>query len=86
MGLRDEFESVWFGLTICKTSQRRISATYSNLENHPRLIRAREVKPTSKIRLNPKSGLPSVTDGLPPKAVAGDDKCDEGEANICFSP
>lgn len=36
------------------------SATYSNLENHPRIIRARASKPTAKIELDPKTGLPLV--------------------------
>lgn len=36
------------------------AATYSNLENHPRLIRARQVKATPKIVLDPKTGLPIV--------------------------
>ena len=39
-----------------------LSATYSNLENHPRLIRARGNKPVPKIRLDPKTGLPSVVE------------------------
>ena len=39
-----------------------LSATYSNLENHPRLIRARGDKPVPKIRLDPKTGLPSVVE------------------------
>ncbi|KAH8094602.1 Low temperature viability protein-domain-containing protein [Cristinia sonorae] len=37
-----------------------ILTTYSNLENHPRLIRARTEKPVPKIRLDPKTGLPIV--------------------------
>ncbi|KAH6916658.1 cytoplasmic protein [Coprinopsis sp. MPI-PUGE-AT-0042] len=37
-----------------------ILTTYSNLENHPRLIRARTSKPVPKIILDPKTGLPSV--------------------------
>jgi len=37
-----------------------ILSTYSNLENHPRLIRAREIKPVPKIILDPKTGLPST--------------------------
>ncbi|KAH8119968.1 Low temperature viability protein [Phellopilus nigrolimitatus] len=37
-----------------------ILSTYSNLENHPRLIRARETKSVPKIYLDPKTGLPSV--------------------------
>ncbi|KAF5374963.1 hypothetical protein D9758_000501 [Tetrapyrgos nigripes] len=39
-----------------------ILTTYSNLENHPRLIRARDSKPVSKIRLDPKTGLPSIAE------------------------
>lgn len=35
-------------------------ATYSNLENHPRMIRARTSKPVPKIVLDPRTGLPSV--------------------------
>ncbi|EKM61453.1 uncharacterized protein PHACADRAFT_85106 [Phanerochaete carnosa HHB-10118-sp] len=37
-----------------------ILSTYSNLENHPRLIRARQTKPVPKIQLDPKTGLPTV--------------------------
>lgn len=37
-----------------------ILATYSNLENHPRIIRAREAKPVARIQLDPKTGLPNV--------------------------
>jgi len=44
-------------------------ATYSNLENHPRLIRARDSKPVPKIRLDPKTGLPSIAED-PSKAKA----------------
>ncbi|KAI0375462.1 LTV-domain-containing protein [Pilatotrama ljubarskyi] len=39
-----------------------ILTTYSNLENHPRLIKARNTKPVPKIRLDPKTGLPSVVE------------------------
>ncbi|THV06537.1 Low temperature viability protein [Dendrothele bispora CBS 962.96] len=39
-----------------------ILTTYSNLENHPRLIRARDSKPVPKIRLDPKTGLPSIAE------------------------
>jgi protein LTV1 len=35
-------------------------ATYSNLENHPRLIRARDNKPVPKITVDPRTGLPDV--------------------------
>lgn len=37
-----------------------VSATYSNLENHPRLIRARQAKSVPKIKLDRKTGLPIV--------------------------
>ncbi|KAH7930486.1 Low temperature viability protein [Leucogyrophana mollusca] len=37
-----------------------ILTTYSNLENHPRLIRARDSKPVPKIKLDPRTGLPTV--------------------------
>lgn len=38
------------------------SATHTNIENHPRLIRARDRdnKPVPKIRLDPRTGLPFV--------------------------
>lgn len=36
--------------------------TYSNLENHPRLIRARDSKSVPKIQLDPRTGLPSVAE------------------------
>lgn len=41
------------GLTLHK-------ATYTNLENHPRLIRARDPKPAPKIVLDRKTGMPSI--------------------------
>ncbi|KAI0718882.1 Low temperature viability protein-domain-containing protein [Cerioporus squamosus] len=44
-----------------------ILTTYSNLENHPRLIRARSDKSVPKIRLDPKTGLPSVLEEQPSK-------------------
>jgi protein LTV1 len=37
-------------------------ATYTNLENHPRLIKAREERKVPMIRLDPKTGFP-VVDG-----------------------
>jgi len=46
-----------------------ILTTYSNLENHPRLIRARDrdlrkkQAPVAKIHLDPRTGLPSVVTG-----------------------
>ncbi|KAG6842387.1 hypothetical protein C0991_007517 [Blastosporella zonata] len=39
-----------------------ILSTYSNLENHPRLIRARDPRPVAKITLDPKTGFPTVVD------------------------
>jgi protein LTV1 len=35
-----------------------VAATYSNTENHPRLIRARDTSLISKIRLDPRTGIP----------------------------
>ncbi|KAH9997790.1 Low temperature viability protein-domain-containing protein [Russula compacta] len=37
-----------------------VLTTYTNLENHPRLIKAREEHKISKIRLDPKTGFPLV--------------------------
>ncbi|KAI6163780.1 Low temperature viability protein-domain-containing protein [Pisolithus thermaeus] len=48
----NEKESRW----DCET----ILSTYTNLENHPKIIRARTSKPVPKIRLDPRTGLPSV--------------------------
>ncbi|KAF8079061.1 Low temperature viability protein-domain-containing protein [Lyophyllum atratum] len=51
-----------------------VLTTYSNLENHPRLIRARDPKPVPKIHLDPKTGLPTVVDPLQktqPKVKSG---------------
>ncbi|KAK0246183.1 Low temperature viability protein-domain-containing protein [Armillaria nabsnona] len=39
-----------------------ILTTYTNLENHPRLIRARDTRRTPKITLDPKTGLPSIVE------------------------
>ncbi|THH02351.1 hypothetical protein EW026_g503 [Hermanssonia centrifuga] len=57
----DEAKDRW----DCET----ILTTYSNLENHPRLIRARQIRPVPKIQLDPKTGLP-IVDGekLPTRA------------------
>ena len=56
-------------------------ATYTNLENHPRLIKAREKQRVSKIRLDPKTGFPIAesksiskannTQSLPGQKAAG---------------
>ncbi|OBZ68534.1 Protein LTV1 [Grifola frondosa] len=52
-----------------------ILTTYSNLENHPRLIRARQDKTVPRIRLDPKTGLPSVeiTNHAPSPPVPDED-------------
>ncbi|KAJ8084703.1 Protein ltv1 [Marasmius tenuissimus] len=57
----EEKEDKW----DCET----ILTTYSNLENHPRIIRARDFKPTPKIKLDPKTGLPSISEDLTSKPV-----------------
>jgi hypothetical protein len=41
-----------------------LSATYSNLENHPRLIQLTQPHGAKKIRLDPKTGLPSVMEAV----------------------
>ncbi|VDB86918.1 unnamed protein product [Peniophora sp. CBMAI 1063] len=38
-----------------------VLTTHTNLENHPRLIRARTSQPVPKITLDPRTGLPIVT-------------------------
>jgi hypothetical protein len=57
-----------------------LQATYTNLENHPRLIRAREERKEAKIQLDPKTGFPreakstsrlDETQPLPVRKVAG---------------
>ena len=54
-------------------------ATYSNLENHPRLIRVRDTKAVPKIRLDPKTGLPTVADPAPRKKLGDLSEEDEDE-------
>lgn len=71
-------------------SSDQFSATYSNLENHPRLIRAREPKPVPKIRLDPKTGLPSVESEHPAKLRGNiqpveDSESDEEKSKRYFS-
>ncbi|KIM32938.1 hypothetical protein M408DRAFT_313205, partial [Serendipita vermifera MAFF 305830] len=39
-----------------------ILTTYSNLENHPRLLRLTQPRRTQKIQLDPRTGLPSVAE------------------------
>ena len=52
--------SVCFLDSKCLIHILHLTATYSNLENHPRLIRVREAKAVLKIKLDPKTGLPIV--------------------------
>ncbi|KAJ7201283.1 Low temperature viability protein-domain-containing protein [Mycena pura] len=53
----------------CETILSEMISTYSNLENHPRLIRARDrdlgkkQAPVAKIHLDPRTGLPFVVTG-----------------------
>ena len=61
MGLRDYPQCVLHAKLHCTDmTEGNLIATYSNLENHPRLIRARQVRTTPKITLDPKTGLPLV--------------------------
>ncbi|KAL5535729.1 LTV1 [Sanghuangporus sanghuang] len=39
-----------------------ILSTYSNLENHPKLIRARDTTKVPKIQLNPRTGIPKSSE------------------------
>ncbi|KAG2138671.1 Low temperature viability protein-domain-containing protein [Suillus bovinus] len=59
-----EKEDTW----DCET----VLTTYSNLENHPRVIRARASKPVPKIVLDPKTGLPTLNgDNQAPESRKG---------------
>lgn len=62
MGLRDNIEYVTFNCHDIQSHNDHVSATYTNLENHPRLIRVRDPKPVPKITLDRKTGLPSLVD------------------------
>jgi len=44
-------------------------ATYSNLENHPRLLRLKQKPSTKKIILDGKTGLPSIIENATPTPV-----------------
>ena len=52
----------FFNCHIIQNHNSHMLATYTNLENHPRLIRARDPKPVLKIALDRKTGLPSIVD------------------------
>ncbi|CCM03778.1 uncharacterized protein FIBRA_05925 [Fibroporia radiculosa] len=60
-----------------------ILTTYSNLENHPRLIRARQEKPVPKIRLDPKTGLPVIEGKSHPQAKSSDTASDSDMEDGC---
>lgn len=62
MGLRNDPEYVRLECFLRSNSDNHSTATFSNLENHPRVITARSSKPVPKIRLDPKTGLPSVVE------------------------
>jgi len=57
----DDVKDTW----DCET----ILTTYSKLENHPRLIRVRDTKAVPKIRLDPKTGLPTAANPPPHKRL-----------------
>ena len=59
------------------------SATYSNLENHPRLIRVRDTKAVRKITLDPKTGLPTTTDPASRKKLESLSEEDGDEEDRC---
>lgn len=59
MGLRNYSECVLLNMYV-ELTLTVFTATYSNLENHPRLIRARQLNTVPKIQLDPKTGLPIV--------------------------
>lgn len=60
MGLRDHIKYVTTVLRKRVGNSMPSPATYSNLENHPRLIRARQAKSVPKIQVDSKTGLPIV--------------------------
>lgn len=65
------------------------TATFSNLENHPRVIKARNSKPVPKIRLDPKTGLPSVVEDKPARKQPQSDSSgtdDEDDSRRMSSP
>ncbi|KAJ7492180.1 Low temperature viability protein-domain-containing protein [Mycena latifolia] len=78
-GEQDETDDILMPFDIDDRKDRwdceTILTTYSNLENHPRLIRARDAdarkKLVPKIHLDPRTGLPSVitADAKMPKPV-----------------
>lgn len=62
----------------------RFVATYSNLENHPRLIRVRDIKAVPKIKLEPRTGLPILENPPPRKEPEGLSEDDEEDGRMSF--
>ena len=67
--------------------------TYSNLENHPRMLRLRNIKskakaeaePVKRIVLDPKTGFPSVVDpaaSAPEPESSGEDSDVESQGEL----
>ncbi|KAG6846065.1 hypothetical protein H0H87_006429 [Tephrocybe sp. NHM501043] len=85
----DEDENILMPLEVDDKKDRwdceTILSTYSNLENHPRLIRARDPRPVAKITLDPKTGFPTVVDpqqkNQPKKAAGGRTNCQEADTD-----
>ena len=61
------------------------AATYSNLENHPRLIRVRGTRAVPKIRLDPKTGLPTTEDPRKKLEELPEDDEDEEDRRMSFA-
>lgn len=57
---------------LCPFLTHLPKATYSNLENHPRMIQARDGKPVPKIKLDSRTGLPTVGDRTKTRAPASE--------------
>lgn len=89
MGLRNDLEYVRSLSVIESASDDHSTATFSNLENHPRVIKARNSKPVPKIRLDPKTGLPSVVEDKPARKQPQSDSSgtdDEDNSRRMSSP
>jgi protein LTV1 len=85
-----------YPLRSCMLMLLRHLATYTNLENHPRIIRARDSRPVPKIKLDPRTGLPSVQEepqkSQPPKvrfanitSSATEESDEEDTRRLCFT-
>lgn len=59
-----------------------ILATYSNLENHPRLLRLTQPRAAKKIRLDPRTGLPSVVEAedVEPPEVSESEESEDAQS------